>query len=348
MTIRAFLVGALGLLPVLTAGAAEPLETAVARYMEQPRLFRLDGVVDAVSRTTVSAQTKGQVDEILFDVDDFVEKGEVIVRLRDTEQQAEASRTQAALKEARARLQEARDNFARIKDIYEKDLVSESELDKARAELDSARARVEAAEASLAKAREQLDYTQVRAPYSGIVTERHAEPGETAQPGQPLMTGLSLEKLRVNVDVPQSLIGSVRESGRAQVLLPEKGGVQAEKLTVFPYADPGSNTFRVRLELPQGTAGLFPGMFVKTAFELGTERVMLIPARSVVYRSEVTAVYVVDEDGTIGFRHVRVGRRTGEGMIEVLAGLEEGERVALDPIAAGTRLREDIAGSSDG
>jgi hypothetical protein len=162
------------------------------------------------------------------------------------------------------------------------------------------------------------------------------------------MTGLSLEKLRVNVDVPQGSIAQVRRADRARVIGPAGETIEARDITVFPYADPSSNTFRVRVELAEGTEGLFPGMFVKALFAVGTERRMLVPSEAVVYRSEVTAVYVVDPDGSVGFRHVRVGRQTPEGMTEVLAGLEEGERVALDPIAAGARLRARMTGPSDG
>jgi multidrug efflux pump subunit AcrA (membrane-fusion protein) len=144
----------------------------------------------------------------------------------------------------------------------------------------------------------------------------------------------------VEVDIPQSRVRAVHASGKARVLLPEAGPVEATEVTVFPYADAATNTFRARLQLPEGTEGLFPGMFVKTEFALDGERQLLIPAPAVAYRSEVTAVYVVKDDGSLGFRHVRLGRRSAEGMIAVLAGLEEGERVALDPIAAGALLRE--------
>ncbi len=319
--------------------AQTPLETVSAEYRDQPRELRLDGTVEAVKRATVSAQTKGQIVEVLFDVHDYVAKDAVIVRLRGTEQQAEVSRAEAALKEAAARLQEARGSQQRVKELAGRQLASRSDLDKAVAELASARARSDAAEAELAKAREQQEYTRVRAPYSGIVTERRAEVGESVQPGQPLMTGLSLDELRVNVDVPQSLIQAVRASARARVLLPSGDSVEAAKLTVFPYAEPGSNSFNVRLELPAGTAGLLPGMFVKAVFPIGTEKRLLVPAGAVVYRSEVTAVYLVRPDGSIGFRHIRVGRQTPDGMISVLSGLDPGERVALDPIAAGVELK---------
>jgi RND family efflux transporter MFP subunit len=327
-----------------TAVAEEPLATAPAEYRELPRELRLDGHVEAVRQSTVSAQTQAEILEVLFDVHDYVERGVVLVRLRDTEQQAEVNLAEATLREARAQVDEAREHHQRIQELKGRGLASQAELDKALAALKSARARSEAAQARLAKAREQLEHTRVRAPYSGLVTERHAEPGETARPGQPLMTGLSLDELRVNVDIPQSRIQAVRASRQAQVTLPEDGSVEASRITVFPYADPASNTFRARLELPEGTPGLFPGMFVKTAFSLDGERRLLIPERAVAYRSEVSAVYVLGKGGRLGFRHVRLGRRDGNGMIAVLAGLDEGERVALDPIAAGALLREQRKG----
>jgi RND family efflux transporter MFP subunit len=192
-----------------------------------------------------------------------------------------------------------------------------------------------------------LEYTRVRAPYSGVVTQRHVEVGEVAQPGQPLVSGLSVDQLRVLVDVPQSLIPRIREFGQARVQQPGGGWLQATKLTIFPIADVGTNTFRVRLELAEGTSDLFPGMFVKTSFVTGLKQELVIPSASVAYRSEVTGVYVLTGEGRIGFRHVRVGRRTSDAAVRVLAGLEPQERVALDPIAAGVALKQQRTEAGD-
>lgn len=153
------------------------------------------------------------------------------------------------------------------------------------------------------------------------------------------MSGISLEQLRVNVDVPQSLIPAVRQYNQARVELPGGGDVVAARITIFPFAHHGSNTFKVRLELTGQSHNLFPGMFVKTAFTVGGHRQLLIPEQAVVYRSEVTGTYVVDAEGQVGLRHIRTGGRTPDGLLTVLSGLREGERVALDPIAAGALLK---------
>jgi RND family efflux transporter MFP subunit len=333
--------------PVLAAGdaggsAPSALPSAEVAYLTVPREYRLDGIVEAVNRTTVSAQTQGQVEEILYDVDDFVEKGEVIARLRDNEHRARVAQAAAELKSATAELSRAEDEFARVEGLYANKNVSESEMDRAEAELAGAEARLDAAQAALEQAQEQLAYTRIRAPYSGIVTNRHVELGEIASPGQPVMSGISLEELRVTVDVPQSVIPAVRELGEVNVYLPNGGDeaevVQPERITVFPFADMGSNTFKVRLDLPEGLENLFPGMFVKTGIVTGKKEELTVPKAAVVYRSEVTGVYVLDPDRGVHFRQIRVGRDYG-GALVVLSGLTAGETVALDPIAAGVALK---------
>ncbi len=332
---------------LLSLPAVAELETLKVTLQESPREFLLDGSVEAINRTTVSAQTSGQVEEVLFDVDNFVEQGQLLIKLKATEQKARLQQAEADLKAAIARLQEAEDEFKRISGMHKKQLVSQSQMDKASAALKSARARQDAASAGLVQVSEQFEYTRVKAPYSGIVTERHVEVGEMAAPGQPLISGISLDQLRVLVDVPQSLIPTIRQQGQARVLLPEGEAIEAVKLTIFPYAHAGSNTFKVRIDLPEGIPGLFPGMFVKTAFITGVKKELVVPRSAVVYRSEVTAVYVVGKDGRISFRRIRAGSHSGKDMIAVIAGLSVGERVALDPIAAGAGLKRQLAETRD-
>jgi RND family efflux transporter MFP subunit len=314
LTLLILLVTLLPALPVL-AQVTDSLQTAEVAYRSVPREYRLDGVVEAIKRTTVSAQTQGQVEEIDYDVDDFVEKNALVVRLKDTEHRARVARAAAELRSATAQLQQAKDGYARVQGLHAKKLVADSDMDKATAERDSAQARLEAAVAGLEQAEEQLRYTRIRAPYSGIVTHRHVELGETLSPGQPVMTGISLDELRVIVDVPQSLIPSVRQGGEVRVHLPEGGTLTADKITVFPYAELSSNTFKVRLDLPEGTKELFPGMFVKTGFVTGEKRELVIPKAAVVYRSEVTGVYVLNGGRRLHFRQVRLGRDLGDALV---------------------------------
>ena len=314
-----------------------PFETAAAVYEVAPRERVWDGRVEAVHQATVSAQTSGRIAELMFDVNDFVDAGAVIMRFTDTEQSAAMNRATASLEEARARLEQAEQEYARVASMFENEKVSKARFDQAKANRDAAQARLNAASSGVAAAREQLDYTVVRAPYAGIVSKRHVELGELVSPGQPLMSGLSLQLLRVNVDVPQSMFDAVRQIGKAFVYVGDER-IPGERLTFFPVADPASNTFRVRVDLPEGSATLYPGMFVKVGFVVGETQRLLIPESAVARRSEMSGVYVV-QDQAVTLRQVRLGRRYGTS-IEVLAGLAEGERVAADPVSAGIYLKD--------
>jgi RND family efflux transporter MFP subunit len=320
----------------LAAAAEVPLATEPAAYQTAPRERIWDGTVEAVNQATVSAQTSGRVAEILYDVDDFVEAGAVIMRFTDTEQRAALVAARAGLQETEARFAEADSEYRRISAMFESGTVARARYDQARANFDAAEARLGSARAGVASAEEQLDYTVVRAPYAGIVSERHVEVGEMVRPGQPLMSGLSLEQLRVSVDVPQTMIDPIRRIGRATIY--SDPPVAGERLTFFPIADPAANTFRVRVDLPAGSATLYPGTFVKVGFVVGETERLLVPVRAVVRRSELTGLYVVDGE-RVSLRQVRTGRQYGD-RIEVLAGLEAGELVATDPVAAGVFLQE--------
>jgi RND family efflux transporter MFP subunit len=318
------------------ATQAPPLDTIAVRLEHTPLERQLDGAIEAVNQGTVSAQTSGRVAEILYDVNDFVPAGAVIMRLRATEQRAGLAQAEAALREAAAREAEAQTRFRRIAEMHERKVVPKATLDEAAANRDAAVARLAATRAAVQSAREGVGYTEIRAPYAGVVTKRHVEAGETVSPGTPLMSGLSLQYLRVTVDVPQSVVEQVRRIGKAAVYVDGRR-VEAVDLTVFPVAASPSNTFRARLDLPENATDLYPGMFVKVGFVVGEVDRLLVPERALVRRSEVTAVYVVDPGGRTSLRQVRTGHRFGD-RVEVLAGIAPGERVALDPLAAMKRL----------
>ncbi len=313
------------------AEAAE-LATAEARYVQTSQERILDAVIEAVKQATVSAQTSGRVIEINFDVDDYVDKGSILLRFRDKEQRARFDSAQAGFEEAQS-------DFKRTTELFEKKLVAKALLDKAEARLKAARAERD-------QARENLEHTQVRAPYSGIVVQRHIEIGETAAVGQKLFTGLSLESLRATVNVPQDIINVIRDKQQASVSLDRDDSkrVPAESLTISPYADPVTHTFTVRVNLPAGDYQVYPGMFVKVAFGLDEIQQLIVPASAVSQRSEVSAVYVVDDKQQVHYRQVRVGRQLNPEQVVILAGLNDGERVALDPIKAVVRFKEQQAG----
>ena len=336
-------IGLLALLPAC-GGAPAPTKSAAAASLPSevlqlrttPVERLLDGRIEAVNQGTVAAQTSGRVAEILYDVNDFVPAGAVIIRLRSTEQHMSLAQAQAAFSEAAAREAEAQTRYQRIADMFQRKVVPRATLDEATANRDAAVARLSAARAAVESAREGVSYTEIRAPYAGVVTRRLVQVGETVNPGTPVMSGLSLQFLRVAVDVPQSIVDQVRRLKRAVIYIDGRR-IEATKVTIFPEASSPSSAFRARLDLPENATDLYPGMFVKVGLIVGEARRLLVANQALVERSEVTAVYTVDANERTLMRQVRLGDRFAD-RTEVLAGLSAGDRIALDPVAGANRL----------
>ena len=330
------------LFTVLTTAGAEQtsLATQPATQSTVPEVYQAHGFIEAVNKATMKAETSGRIAAINFDVDDIVSKGEIIAQFRNKRQKAELDLALAGLEEVKAELSRAQSDYDRYQDLFEQKLVARTVLDKASADLKAAKARMDAAQARIKSAREEYENTIIRAPYSGIVTQRHVEVGEAVNPGSPLVSGISLDLIRAVVDVPQNFVDPIRRNHRAIIYRPGAEQLSSDKITVFPYADEKSHTFRVRVELPQGVEGLYPGMTVKLGFVVSEESVLMVPASALVSRGEITAVYVKDPQRGVVMRQVRAGETIkGTGTV-ILAGLDENEQVYLDPLAATVALKQ--------
>ena len=319
--------GALCLLWAAPVFAADWIAVERGPLVEQ---LRLDGVIEAVQQSTVSAQTAGTLVELPFDVDDVVDAGVLIARLDDSEQRARFNQAMADQAEAESSVDDAQAQFARIESLHQRGVATQAEFDNARNALAAARARLSRAEAAVAEATEQLDYTRITAPYSGIVTRRHVELGEAVSPGTPLLSGFSLEELRVVVSIPQQFAALARRERQAEVSLDDGRVLPTGRMTFFPYADPATHTFRLRMDLAEPDGTLFPGMLVRVGIPVSERQALLIPESALFRRGELRAVYVLDEQDRPRLRQVRIGSRI-DGRLEVLAGLDEGERIASDP-----------------
>lgn len=314
--------------PQLRAGVAEVREVDLA--------YSAEAVIEAVRQSTVAAQIAGRIVDIRFDVGDYVKKGEVIVRIDERAATQAVAASEAQVREAEAAARNARLTFERSRQLFAQKFISQAALDKAEADYKQAQARLAAVLAGAGAAATERSFATIVAPYSGVVSARHVELGEMAVPGKPLMTGFDPASLRAVANVPQSQVPAIQASGRARVEIPSLGRwIEARAITVVPAADPRTHTTRVRLDLPEDLRGVYPGVFARAHFTVGRAERLLVPREAVFRRSELTAVYVLDEKGYPRLRQVRLGTAGDERAVEVLAGLKPGERVALEPVKAG-------------
>ena len=315
---------------------AEPLATAPVQMREVEQTYSIDGVVEATRQSTVSAQISGRVKGIFFDVGDRVSKGQVILKIDEREANQALAGSRAQLSQAEAALENARLNYERSKQLFEQKFISQAALDKAKSDYDMAQAQAAASEAGAQQSALAQSYTSVIAPYAGVVSARMVEMGEMVTVGKPLMTGFDPSQLRVISNVPQDKLKDIGSRPSVTIEVPSLSRwIKAASVTVQPSADIRTHSTQVRVELPPNQAGVYPGMFVRTHFVVGKVNKMLIPVSAVLQRSEVVAVYVVDDKDVPHLRQVRLGDTDEQNEIEVLAGLNVGERVARDAVKAG-------------
>ncbi len=321
-----------------------PPATTPVEFRDVAEVYAADGVVEAVRQSTVAAQIAGRIVELRADVGDRVAKGQVLARIDEREAAQVVASNEAQIARATADLANARATLERNRKLFEKQYVSQAAVDRAQAEHDAAAAALAAAKAGTGAATAARSYAVITAPFSGVIAERSVQLGEMAQPGRPLFTMFDPGDLRVLASVPEDVIARVGTGakGAAAELPALARTVPAKSVTVLPSADARTHSKLVRLDLPDGdaTKGVYPGMFARALFATGAAKKLLIPERAVAYRSEVAGAYVVTPAGEIRFRQLRLGEKSADGTIEVLAGLSAGERVALDPVAALSAMKQ--------
>jgi RND family efflux transporter MFP subunit len=322
------------------AGAAEALATWTVSSATLQRPASHDGTVEAVRQTVVAAQVAGTVVALPVKAGDRVKAGQLLARLdaRAAEQQAGAAAAQ--VEAARAAQQVATLEMQRQRQLFASQFISRAALDQAEAQFKTATAQANAQLAAAQAARTESGYFAVKAPYDGIVTELSVMPGDMAMPGRPLLTLFDPASLRVAIAVPETTAASLRD----RLTIPISVEIAGQRLTatrweVLPAADAVTHTVTVRIELPTGVAAT-PGSFARAWLPAvtggtGTQRIF-IPVRALVQRAELKAVYAVGVDGRALLRQVRVGTVSGD-QVEVLSGLQPGERIAMDPQAAARR-----------
>lgn len=322
--------------------AAPAVEVPVARAAVLPVAagFEFDGVVEPVTRSTVAAQAAGRIARLAVKAGDAVRAGQVLAVIDDRETRAGLQRSQAGAAQAQAEYRNAKAQYDRTRELQSKGFLSAAALDTAQAAFNSAQAAREAAAAGQRQSAIAQGFTQVTAPYDGWVLETLAESGDLAVPGKPLLTLYAPLPLRVVVQVPASRAGAARAATQVEVMLDGMGGkgqwISPVARTMLPAADPVAQTLEWRLELPAAAARtVAPGQQVQVRFAGGSQNRLLVPARAILRRGELTAVYLAAPGGGFLLRAVRLGADHGAAGVEVLAGLAGSELVALDPVRAG-------------
>jgi RND family efflux transporter MFP subunit len=222
--------------------------------------------------------------------------------------------------------------------LYEQKVVSQQEFDEVKARHQATLARRDIAQAGQAQARAvlneaktSLDYTRVRAPFNGVVTQKKADSGMLASPGTPIFTVEDMGRYRLEVAVNESDLWCVRPGGHVSVAIEALSNAElnGKIVQIVPAADPASRAFLVKIELP-ADARLRSGLFGRAQFSRGIQEALLIPRSAVVERGQLQGVFVLDQNKVASLRYITLGKFSGSE-IQVLSGLQTGEWLVANP-----------------
>jgi RND family efflux transporter MFP subunit len=328
----------------VTAGPPETVrDVQVIELQEQtiPDTFDAVGTVHASRTAPLAAQVMGVITALNVREGDAVKQGQVLATIDDVQPRAAVEQAQAALSAAEhevaaaeAELALAQSTFKRMQTLYDKKSLSPQEFDEARTRLESAGARRDTARAgraqataALAQARTHLDYTRVRAPFNGVVTDRRVDPGALASPGMPLLTVEAGGRYRLEASVDERDLRFVRMGQAVPVTLDafDAKPFNGKVAQIVPAADPASRSFIVKIDLP-ANKNLRSGVFGRAAFARGKRQAVLIPQSAVTERGQLQTVYVLGENNIAMLRYVTLGGAEQDRR-EVLSGLNAGETV---------------------
>ncbi len=326
-----------------------PVLTALVQPTDSVTFGPFAGTVEPRYQSQLGFQIGGRVVARDVTVGDVVKKDQRLAALDPIVSRFDLSRAEAELADAKAQAENATATEARTRRLTEGGNVTQAQLDAAVARRDTAQARLAQAGASLQKARDQIGYTELRADFDGVVTQRLAEIGQVVSPGQGIVTLARPETREAVVDIPETLAGAMPKDGGFTVVLQSAPEITARGRVreVAPFAESGTRTRRVRLTLEEPGPAFRLGATITVALERHTARRFILPDTALLEADGRRSVWIVQETGKpeagkpetgkpagdlhVARRDVTLDRDGpgGHGRIAVRAGLEPGERVVV-------------------
>jgi len=310
----------------------------------QPDYLEAAGTVRPAQSAQLASQVMGTITGVSVHEGEAVRRGQVLVTIDAAQAHAayqsataglQASKQAAAAADADYALADA--TMKRYQSLYDKKSVSPQEYDEVKTKLEAAKARRDAAqagtaqaEAAVAESSTTVGFTKIRAPFAGVVTARLVDTGAMAAPGVPLLIVEDPSRFRLEANVDESQIGVVKLGATVPVVIDSLSGqeIAGKVVQIVPAADPASRTFTVKIELPANPM-VRSGVFGRARFPRGQRELMVVPQTALLQRGQLDAVYVVNQDGLARLRYVTLGKPSS-GNVEVLSGLDNGERVVAE------------------
>lgn len=294
------------------ASAAVPVRVQSVQAKPVRAFEEVMGTVRSKLRASVEAKVTARIETMLVVPGQTVNAGDLLVQLDTREIQAKRDQALPVLRNSELELK-------RFRSLVEQSAVSQSEFD-------ASDARFRVAQAAVSEAETMLGYTKITAPFAGVITRKLADVGDLASPGRALLEVEDPRVLRVEADVPESLIDGIKMSEQLRVTIGAQS-LNAAVSEIAPAADAATRTFLVKLDLPEQT-GLRAGRFARLAIPLSERMALRVPATAVSRRGQMELAFVAD-GAKARLRLVKTGKQAGDE-VEIVSGLAAGDRIVVE------------------
>ncbi|MGB1284708.1 MAG: efflux RND transporter periplasmic adaptor subunit [Polaribacter sp.] len=292
----------------------------------------VSGKIQATNSADLSTRMMGFVKNVHVNVGDKVRKGQLLVSINNTDLQAKKAQVNAGITQAQTAFTNAEKNYNRFKNLMASNSISQKEMDDMTANYQMSKAGLESAKQMKNEINAQFTYSNITAPFSGIITSKNIETGDMANPGMPLISLETPNNFEVIAMVPESEISKIKNGTEVNVLVKSiNKTIKGKVIEVSSSAKNTGGQFLVKIALEKTNASILSGMFATVQFPVeksASSSMVLIPAEAIVKNGQLSGVYTVSQSNTALLRWLRLGRTYGN-KVEVLSGLSASESYIL-------------------
>ena len=286
------------------------------------------GTVVPKETARIASRVSGYVVEISAEAGNTVTKGRLLLRIDSREARERQAQAEAALESANAEAVKSEKDLDRYKTLFATQSVAKKELEDVQARHDMAKAAQQRATAALEEAATQVSYSDVTAPFDGVVSDRFVNKGDHVAPGKPLFNVYAPSSLELVAQAGEQYAAYLKEGATVTVKIPSIGLVQKSSIReIVPQRDERSRTINVKAPLPEGVT-CAPGLYGTLTFDANVSESLSIPWTAVKVVGQLETVRVLDGDKTM-VRQIKTGRRLGD-RVEVVSGLSTGEQIVVE------------------
>jgi membrane fusion protein, multidrug efflux system len=303
--------------------------TDIVHEIVETETAEVTGTLRATRRTQVSSKILAAILEIRVRAGDRVKAGDVLIHLDDRDARAKLEAARQGVAAAQADLERTRADYERYRGLLDEEIVSRQEFDQKEAAYKVAEAQLRRAREGVSEAETLLSHSVIRAPGDGVVVDKLAEAGDTATPGRPLLNLYDPAAFRLEAAVPEALASGLRLDDALDVRLDVLGATLGGRVEeIVPQAEAASRSVLIKVAVPRED-GMVEGMFGRLLIPSRERARFCAPESAVREIGQLRFVDVVDAQGNLQRRQVTLGEHREYGRVEVLSGLEPGERVVL-------------------